>query len=109
MLHDVIPHLRHRPHMFGVDESFSTHVAFLYGFSAADDRGELPEYRKWLVRVMKTGENMSWVWLVLKKAFPEDSRLWDPAVLRDVDEERAAVETLIRTLEEFLATRGESK
>ncbi len=103
MLGEVIAHLRRRPGMFGVDQGFATHVAFLYGFSTADDEGEMSSYREWLVRDLGTGDNMSWVWLVLRKAFPEESRLWDPSASRSQNEERVAVETLLQTLENFLA------
>lgn len=78
MFHEVLPHLRKRPLMFGVDGTFATHVSFLYGYSAGDSQGELQEFHAWLTKDSETSSNMSWAWLVLKKAFPGQSALWDP-------------------------------
>ncbi|WP_328696404.1 hypothetical protein [Streptomyces sp. NBC_00342] len=91
--------------MFGVDGTFATHISFLYGYSAGDSQGELQKFHAWLNKDSETSSNMSWVWLVLKKAFPGQSVLWDPGAPRTAEEEDTAVVALLESLEEFIDSR----
>lgn len=102
MLHEILPHLRKRPLMFGVDGTFATHVSFLYGYSAGDPRGELQKFHAWLNKDFEASSNMRWVWLVLKRAFPGKFSLWDPNAPRTSEEEATAVVALLTSLEKFL-------
>ncbi|MFI2373332.1 hypothetical protein [Streptomyces sp. NPDC018833] len=85
-----------------MDDTYSTYVAFLYGFSAADESGEISRFRQWLVDGLGSGFNMNWSWLVLQKAFPDESRLWDPNVTRTEEEERRAIDALLGALEAYV-------
>lgn len=87
--------------MFGLGEQFSNYTAFLYGFSAADQHGDLSRYRNWLAERLALDGSLGWVGLVLREAFPLDSGRWDFHADRSAEEERVAIATLIRTLEEF--------
>ncbi|MGW4687531.1 hypothetical protein ACWEPM_21890 [Streptomyces sp. NPDC004244] len=100
-LAEIIPHLRVRPGMFGLDGHFSTYVAFLYGFSAADQCGDVATYRNWLADQLALDGSLGWAGIVLRAAFPHDSKMWDFHAERSEGEERIAIEALIRTLEEF--------
>lgn len=88
--------------MFGVDGTFATYVSFLYGYSAGDPRGEVQNFHAWLNKGFKDSSNMSWVWLVLKKAFPGEKSLWNASAPRTPEEEATAVVALMTSLEEFL-------
>lgn len=79
MLREIVPHLRKRPLMFGVDGTFATYVSFLYGYSAGDPRGEVQKFHAWLNKGFKDSSNMSWVWLVPRRAFPGEKSLWNPS------------------------------
>ncbi|MEV1005904.1 hypothetical protein [Streptomyces sp. NPDC049881] len=101
-LDEVVPHLARRPGMFGVDGAYATHVAFLHGFAAGGGGESMGRYRAFLVARLGTGGNLGWDGLVLRLAFPGDPARWDPRAARGEDEERAAVRTLLGTLEDFL-------
>ncbi|MFD7629603.1 hypothetical protein ACFV7Q_26855 [Streptomyces sp. NPDC059851] len=88
--------------MFGLDGRFSSYVAFLYGFSAADQYGDLARYRHWLAEQLALDGSIGWPGIVLRAAFPHDSKRWDFYAERSTEEERIAIATLIRTLEEFM-------
>lgn len=87
--------------MFGLDEQFSSYAAFLYGFSAADQYGDLARYRKWLAGQLALDGSLGWAGIVLRMAFPHDIKSWGLHAERSAEQERIAIATLIRTLEEF--------
>ncbi|WP_331804488.1 hypothetical protein [Streptomyces sp. CS62] len=87
--------------MFGLNGQLSSYVAFLYGFSAADQYGDLARYREWLAEQLALDGSLGWPGIVLRRAFPDDSRMWDLHAERSTEQERAAISSLIQTLEEF--------
>ncbi len=102
MLREIVPHLRKRPLMFGVDGTFATYVSFLYGYSAGDPRGEVQKFHAWLNKGFKDSSNMSWVWLVPRRAFPGEKSLWNPSAPPHLRGRSHCRGRLLASLEEFL-------
>ncbi|MYS34113.1 MULTISPECIES: hypothetical protein [unclassified Streptomyces] len=62
----------------------------------------MQKFHAWLNKGFKDSSDMSWVWLVPKRAFPGEKSLWNPSAPRTSEEEATAVVALMTSLEEFL-------
>lgn len=97
--------VRERPGLYGLDGSFREFCAFVTGADAGNDWQLLTGFRELLVVRVGTGNNLTWVGLVLRLAFPDAESGW-PGLLTTPDGDRAAVATLFRLLDEFLERRA---
>ena len=93
-----LENLKHRPAMMGV-RNFREAAAFLVGFDSATMGGLLAGFREWLVVRANGGNNLAFVGLV------EMLMAKSPPVGDDRD--RAEIEYLMATLDEFLTERSE--
>jgi hypothetical protein len=97
--------VRRTPEMFGVQNSFRSFCAFLYGVDAGNDWQLFIGFREFLVIRTGFGANLTWPGLILHLAFPNvSSGLRD--VLDDPEQERIAVDMLFTCLDEFLERRA---
>ncbi|GAA3831905.1 hypothetical protein GCM10022226_61330 [Sphaerisporangium flaviroseum] len=105
MLSEIVPLLRKYPGMFGLDNTFSSMAAFLRGFDVGTDHQALDGFCEMLADKIGDGANMSWEYLVLRLAFPDNSQLWDKNRSRENNEEGLANDLLFDLLHEFIDSR----
>lgn len=102
MLPPVLAEVRKRPGMYLPVTTYEAAVAFVLGYDSAINGGLLWGFREWLIVRLAEGNNLAWPGLVLELI---RSRSASSAGPQSSDEQRAAVESLLAIIEEFLSER----
>ena len=98
---EVIRSIRQRPRLYGIDDQYSTAVAFIIGYDTATAGLLLSGFKEWLIVRLDYGNNLTWPSLAKLYIAANEAASTDSAV-EDVE---LSLDHLFSLLDEFLEER----
>jgi hypothetical protein len=88
------------------EETYEEAAAFVLGCDAGNEWGLLTGFKEWLIVRLNYGNNLAWIGMVLRIAFPNGPVYWT-GITAPKAENKIAIDTLFDLLIEFLRERKE--